>query len=71
MMSHPKTMRAVVFNGKLAFRKDYLVPDFDPGWARIQVKKAGICQTDLEIMKGYMGFSGVLGARICRDRRGM
>lgn len=61
MMSHPKTMRAVVFNGELAFREDYPVPDLRPGWARIQIKKAGICQTDLEIMKGYMGFNGVLG----------
>lgn len=60
-MSHPKTMRAVVFDGELIFRQDYPVPDFGPGWARIQVKKAGICQTDLEIMKGYMGFSGILG----------
>ncbi len=54
-------MRAVVFDGELIFRQDYPVPDFGPGWARIQVKKAGICQTDLEIMKGYMGFSGILG----------
>lgn len=60
-MPHPRTMRAVVFDGELLFRKDYPVPNFSPGWARIQIKKAGICQTDLEIMKGYMGFSGVLG----------
>ncbi|MBN1940190.1 MAG: alcohol dehydrogenase catalytic domain-containing protein, partial [Candidatus Aminicenantes bacterium] len=32
-----------------------------PGWARIRVKTSGICKTDLEIMKGYMGFSGILG----------
>ena len=27
----------------------------------MRVLRAGICNTDLEIMKGYMGFSGVLG----------
>lgn len=31
------------------------------GWARIRVTLAGICRTDLEIAKGYMGFRGVLG----------
>lgn len=54
-------MRAVVYDGELAVREDCPVPDFAPGWARIRVSKAGICQTDLEILKGYMGFSGVLG----------
>jgi alcohol dehydrogenase len=32
-----------------------------PGWARIRVRLAGICRTDMEIMKGYLGFRGVLG----------
>ena len=31
------------------------------GEALVRVLRAGICNTDLEIMKGYMGFSGVLG----------
>ena len=54
-------MRAVVFDGELAVREDYPVPDYPPGWARIRVITAGICQTDLEILRGYMGFRGVLG----------
>lgn len=29
--------------------------------ARVRVTLAGICRTDLEIVKGYKGFSGVLG----------
>jgi threonine dehydrogenase-like Zn-dependent dehydrogenase len=29
--------------------------------ALIRVLRAGVCNTDLEIMKGYMGFTGVLG----------
>jgi alcohol dehydrogenase len=32
-----------------------------PGYALIQVRRAGVCNTDLELMKGYMGFTGVLG----------
>jgi len=31
------------------------------GEALIKVLRAGICNTDLEILKGYAGFSGVLG----------
>jgi alcohol dehydrogenase len=32
-----------------------------PGEALIRVKMAGICNTDLEIIRGYMGFRGILG----------
>lgn len=32
-----------------------------PGEALIRVRLAGICNTDLEIVRGYMGFRGVLG----------
>ncbi len=29
--------------------------------ALIRILRAGICNTDLELTKGYMGFQGVLG----------
>ena len=32
-----------------------------PNFALIRVLRAGVCNTDLEILKGYMGFTGVLG----------
>ena len=32
-----------------------------PGWAIVEVHVAGVCNTDLELVRGYMGFSGVLG----------
>lgn len=54
-------MRAVVFDKSLAFRDDYPEPVPAAGQALIRVTLAGICQTDLELVKGYMGFSGVLG----------
>jgi threonine dehydrogenase-like Zn-dependent dehydrogenase len=55
-------MHALYFDGdQLTFRGDYPVPETPAGYAPVRVLKAGICNTDLEIMKGYMGFSGVLG----------
>ena len=32
-----------------------------PGEALIQIRKAGICSTDLELIKGYYPFTGILG----------
>lgn len=55
------SMRAVVFDRRLRFAARYPVPELRPRWARIRVTLAGICQTDMEIIKGYMGFSGILG----------
>lgn len=53
-------MRAVVFNGELTVAN---VPTPRPakGEALVRVLKAGICNTDLEIIRGYMGFRGILG----------
>jgi alcohol dehydrogenase len=54
-------MRAVVCNGRLRLATDYPQPVLVPGEALVRVKLAGICNTDLEITRGYMGFHGVLG----------
>ncbi len=54
-------MRALVYDGELKLRNDYPQPTTPPGEALIRVKLAGICNTDLEIVRGYMGFKGVLG----------
>jgi threonine dehydrogenase-like Zn-dependent dehydrogenase len=55
------TMRAVVFDHELRFVPDYPVPKLRPGWAIIRVLTAGICKTDMELMKGYKEFHGILG----------
>ena len=55
------TMKAALFDNELRYVKDYPRPETKPGWARIGVVLAGICKTDMEIMKGYLGFKGVLG----------
>lgn len=36
-----------------------------PGEALVRVAMAGICNTDLEIARGYMKFGGVLGHELC------
>src|SRR5712691_6552991 len=36
-------------------------PRLKPGWALIRVRLAGICNTDIEILKGYHNFHGTLG----------
>lgn len=68
-------MRAVVWDGELRFRPEYPIPQIQPGWARIRVRTAGICRTDLELINGYLGFSGILGHEFvgivesCEDNR--
>ena len=53
-------MRALIFDGKLALRDiEKPIPKADE--ALIRVTLAGICGTDLEILKGYSAFRGVLG----------
>ena len=56
-------MKAVVFNDKdgLKLDKNYEKPIPKKGEALIRVTLAGICNTDFEITKGYMGYNGVLG----------
>lgn len=36
-------------------------PKLRPGWARIRVRLAGICNTDVEILRGYHRFRGIPG----------
>lgn len=36
-------------------------PQRPPGCALIRVQWAGVCQTDLELVRGYMGYRGILG----------
>lgn len=50
-----------VENGVLTYRDNYPQPQPKSGEALIRVRLAGICSTDLEVVKGYGSFSGVLG----------
>ncbi|MFN8529658.1 MAG: alcohol dehydrogenase catalytic domain-containing protein [Anaerolineae bacterium] len=54
-------MRALTLTDSV--RLDLSVPDPIPtaDQCLIQIERAGICNTDLELVKGYMGFQGILG----------
>ena len=55
-------MRALVYNTDgLVLQRDYPQPEPVHGEALIRVSLAGICNTDLEIVRGYMDFHGILG----------
>lgn len=55
-------MRALVYHSSgLTLEHDYPLPTPHEGEALIRVLVTGICNTDLEIIQGYMDFQGVLG----------
>ncbi len=54
-------MRALVLDHGLHYRANRREPRLPRGEARVEVLVAGICNTDLELARGYMGFSGVPG----------
>ncbi|MBP3821519.1 alcohol dehydrogenase catalytic domain-containing protein [bacterium] len=54
-------MKAVIFDKELKLVNDYEKPIPKTGEALVRVTLAGICNTDYEITKGYMGYVGVLG----------
>jgi threonine dehydrogenase-like Zn-dependent dehydrogenase len=49
-----------VRNGKL-HRKEKQIPRRKRGWAVVRVRLAGICNTDIEILRGYHDFRGTPG----------
>lgn len=54
-------MRALIFDGDLRFETALDAPQLNGDEALLKIRRAGICNTDLELTKGYMGFSGILG----------
>ncbi|HZL36350.1 MAG TPA: alcohol dehydrogenase catalytic domain-containing protein [Tepidisphaeraceae bacterium] len=60
-------MRALVFDKSLTFQPRHPEPSATLGDTLIRVRQAGVCATDLEITKGYMGFAGVLGHEFVGD----
>lgn len=47
--------------GQLRLRHSIPVPEPPPGEALVRVIRAGICNTDVELARGYYPFAGVLG----------
>jgi threonine dehydrogenase-like Zn-dependent dehydrogenase len=54
-------LQALVFDGTNLEFKNVPKPKPGIGEALIRVLYSGICNTDIEIIKGYMNFSGILG----------
>jgi alcohol dehydrogenase len=54
-------MRAIVIDNGTSLRRDYPEPAPVAGESIVRVRMAGICGTDLELAKGYMGYRGVPG----------
>ncbi len=54
-------MRALIWDGTVARVGERSEPAADAETAVVHVALAGVCNTDLELVKGYMGFRGVLG----------
>lgn len=52
---------AIVSDGKLSVSREHPRPVPQEGEVLVRVTRAGICDTDLQILQGYMGFRGVLG----------
>lgn len=54
-------MKAIVLDGKRLILSDVAVPDPGQDEALIRILYAGICNTDLELARGYMDYQGILG----------
>lgn len=59
---NPKDMQAIwLENHQLSYRKSVPIPKPSDNEALIRVRLAGICATDLELLKGYYPYTGILG----------
>ncbi len=68
-------MHALVFDGQLRLVHDHPEPVLKQGEALIRPHLVGVCNTDVEITRGYKGFQGILGHEFvgtviaCEDAR--
>jgi threonine dehydrogenase-like Zn-dependent dehydrogenase len=55
-------MRAAVLDEcGVRFERHHRPREPSPGEVLVRILKAGVCETDLQLIRGYMGFRGVLG----------
>ncbi len=67
--SYPQRMLALRFDGSSPKIEEIDTPTARAGEALIRVRRAGVCSTDLEVAKGYMGFTGTLGHELVGEVR--
>jgi alcohol dehydrogenase len=61
-------MKGVYCSGTgIRLRDDLPEPRVRPGETMLNVRAVGICDTDLQLARGYMGFQGVLGHEFVGD----
>jgi threonine dehydrogenase-like Zn-dependent dehydrogenase len=56
-----RRMRGLMLDGEPRLLADLPVPTPPPGEALVRLRLAGICGTDLAMLKGYVPFRGVMG----------
>lgn len=54
-------MRALRLHDGVRYQADSPAPALEGDQVLIRITRAGICNTDLELMAGYKGFAGILG----------
>jgi threonine dehydrogenase-like Zn-dependent dehydrogenase len=54
-------MQALYFDGSNLELKEVPRPEPAPGEALVRLRLAGVCRTDLEVLKGYHNFQGIPG----------
>lgn len=54
-------MLALVLNDRPQLVADHPPPSRPAGEARVAMRLAGVCDTDLQLARGYMGYRGILG----------
>lgn len=57
-------MKALTFDGSVVAVSERDLPRPGEGEVLLRPTVAGVCNTDLEIVKGYMGFTGTLGHEV-------
>jgi threonine dehydrogenase-like Zn-dependent dehydrogenase len=57
-------MKALVCSDRGVALDERPTPELPPGEALVAVRTAGICNTDLELARGYMNFRGTLGHEV-------
>ncbi|MFZ9092465.1 MAG: alcohol dehydrogenase catalytic domain-containing protein, partial [Planctomycetaceae bacterium] len=63
-------MRAVVIDQQLRFTEFAELREPREGEIVVDVLQAGICETDLQLCRGYMGFQGIPGHEFVGIARG-
>lgn len=54
-------MRALIYDGQLHLETNALIPQRTAGESLLKMRRAGICNTDLELVAGMYNFTGSLG----------